>query len=260
MSAQAEHSSSGWIRLHRSLLHHDLWTAEPFTRGQAWTDLLLLANHKPGVIFVRGIAITVVRGQVGWSQVSLSQRWKWSRGKIRRFLEMLEKLEMIVQQNNNVSGLITITNYDAYQASEIASRIADGPQTDTNKNEKKKKKISPSKTPADSRYFSDWWSFSFYTLSGRSYIFEGGKDGGHISFLLRNMPLEESILRACDFLTSQDGFLIGKRTLSMFRSWINKTKPDGDRDEYRLAGIFPPEGIRLKEWLPWIQKKEAVNG
>jgi len=113
-----------------------------------------------------------------------------------------------------------------------------------------KKKTFP-KVPADARYFSDWWCYSFSLLGGIEYIFEGAKDGKHVSFLLKNSSLDELILRACDFLTSPDPYLTGKRTLSMFRSWINKTRPDGDQDEYRLIGIYPDPDIVLKEWQPW---------
>jgi hypothetical protein len=122
------------------------------------------------------------------------------------------------------------------------------------KKEKKVKNIKPlpAKTPpADTRYFSDWWCHSFFLLGQRKYIFEGAKDGTHVSFLLKEIALDELVLRACDFLTSQDAYLTGKRTLSMFRNWINKTSPDGDQNEFRRLGIYPDPGIALKEWKPW---------
>lgn len=124
--------------------------------------------------------------------------------------------------------------------------------------ERKNKESSSAKVPADSRYFTDWWCHSFYLLGGRRYVFEGGKDGAHVSFLLKSISLEELILRACDFLTSEDPFLAGKRTLSMFRSWINKTRPDGDREEFRQAGIFPLPGTALKEWQPWKEESRLT--
>jgi DNA replication protein DnaD len=118
---------------------------EPFTRSQAWIDLILLANHKPGVIRVRGNRVDVKRGQVGWSQVALAKRWKWSRGKVRRFLKELEKNDhQIVQQKNNITTLINIINYEQYQGNGTADGTADGQQTDsrryTNKNDKNDKK------------------------------------------------------------------------------------------------------------------------
>ena len=135
---------SGWIKLHRQMIKSDLWKSEPFTRGQAWVDLLLLANHKPGFIRARGVRIDVLRGQVGTSQVELSKRWQWSRGKVKRFLNELEMDQQIEQQKNNVSSLITICNYSHYQgddtandtANDTASDTANGTLTRMNKNNK----------------------------------------------------------------------------------------------------------------------------
>ena len=43
--------SKGWIKLHRSMFDNDLWTAEPFTKGQAWIDLIVtptIGQHQYG--------------------------------------------------------------------------------------------------------------------------------------------------------------------------------------------------------------------
>ena len=132
----------GWIKLHRTLAISDLWLSEPFTRGQAWIDMLMLANYKDGFIRVRGINVTIKRGQLGWSEVKLSQRWRWSRTKTRHFLKELEKVQQIVQQKNAVSLLISIVNYDEYQEKDSKKDIkstAEVQQKDTNKNEENKK-------------------------------------------------------------------------------------------------------------------------
>ena len=122
----------GWISLYRQLQDNRLWLLEPFTQGQAWVDLLLLANHMPGLIDKRGIRIDLKRGQCGWSELSLSYRWKWSRGKVLRFLKYLEQQEMIKteQQINKVSTIITICNYDIYQGTEQQTEQQNGQQTD----------------------------------------------------------------------------------------------------------------------------------
>ena len=131
--------NNGWVTIHRDLLDHDLWLSEKFSRGQAWVDLILLANHKDGFFRCRGVQIKVNRGQCGHGSVALSKRWKWSRGKVIRFLKELESDSRIVQQKNNVTTLITIVKYDLYQAKQnskrTASRTANGQQTDTNNND-----------------------------------------------------------------------------------------------------------------------------
>jgi hypothetical protein len=138
---------SGWICLHRKLQQSTIWDLEPFSYGQAWVDLLLSANHKPGTILVRGVFFKVQRGQVGVSEYTLAKKWKWSRGKVRRFLEWLETEGQVVLQKNNVTSLVTIVKYDDYQhsgtASDTASDTTDGlqviPQTDTNNKKEQSK-------------------------------------------------------------------------------------------------------------------------
>lgn len=163
---------NGWIKLHRKLLGTDLWLKEPFTKGQAWVDLIGLANHEPGFIRVRGNRIEVRRGQVGWSQERLAERWKWSRKKVSNFLRELAsdyQVEVIaggkpsnesVSQNNpenqptrpgqkngrrnNLSSIITIVNYELYQKREQqrdpqknGRRPAEERQKNADKKEKK---------------------------------------------------------------------------------------------------------------------------
>ena len=145
--------SGGWFKTHRSLTNSDLWLAEPFTRGQAWADLIGLANYLPGHIRRRGIRVTVNRGQVGWSQETLAVRWQWGLGKVKRFLKELKvdgriSVEMGLK-NIKVTALITITNYDMYQG----SGPEDGLENDTENGpgirskEKKEKKETPSNPP-----------------------------------------------------------------------------------------------------------------
>lgn len=138
----------GYILLHRQLIDHPLYFAEPFSRIMAWIDLLLMANHATGYIYVRGNRVEVNRGQVGLSEDTLAQRWKWSRGKVRRFLNELENDQQIVQQKSHVKSLISVVNYDKYQLGSTTDSTTDGQQTDTNnknkKNNKKKRFIPPS--------------------------------------------------------------------------------------------------------------------
>lgn len=141
----------GWIKIHRKIMDNPLYLSEPFTRMQAWIDLLLLANHKEGFFYVRGNKVVVGRGQVGTSFRTLASRWQWSRGKVERFLKDLENDNQIEPQKNNVITLISICNYDDYQNTEpqtepqtsrrqTTDRATNEPQTDRNKNDKNDKK------------------------------------------------------------------------------------------------------------------------
>ena len=118
----------GYIKLYRRLRDSDFWLSEKFTGPQAWVDLLMLANHKDTFFKARGQRIDVRRGQVAYSEVTLAERWKWSRGKVRRFLSELSSktVQQIVQQKNNVTTLITIINWEQYQVDGTALGTPDG--------------------------------------------------------------------------------------------------------------------------------------
>jgi hypothetical protein len=151
----------GWFKLWRKLGDSDLWLSEKFTRGQAWVDLLMLSNHKPGFIRKRGVKVDIDRGQLGWSEVRLAERWKWSRGKARRFLSELASGNdpYIVQQKTKITTLITIRNFNTYQSSSTTNETTDsttdstidGHQTDikqySNKNVKNVKNEKNTYTP-----------------------------------------------------------------------------------------------------------------
>lgn len=145
----------GYVKLFRKLLYSDLWLGEKFTRAQAWIDLILLANYKKGFIRKRGIKVKLSRGDIGWSERKLSERWRWSRGKVKRFLVELcsgNEPELIPQtepQNKHITSCYSIVKYDLYQGDDTTkqttSDTTDGPQTghrqDLNKKVKKDKKV-----------------------------------------------------------------------------------------------------------------------
>lgn len=113
---------SGWIRLHRKITENPLYFSEPFNRSMAWIDLLLLANHSENYFFKRGIRVDIKVGQIGYDLDSLAKRWKWSRGKVERFILMLENDNQVIRQKTNVTTLISIVNYKEYQTDDKPNR------------------------------------------------------------------------------------------------------------------------------------------
>ncbi|MGM9759312.1 MAG: hypothetical protein ACI30I_04245 [Parabacteroides sp.] len=116
----------GWIKIHRQIMEDPIYLAEPFSRGQAWIDLILLACYKDSYVYVRGIRVKVARGQLAKSSGYFAERWRWSAGKVVRFLNELENDERIVQQKSRVTTIISICNYDMYQTDGITERRTDG--------------------------------------------------------------------------------------------------------------------------------------
>ncbi len=105
----------GWLKLYRSIQNHWLWEDKPFSRGQAFIDLLLMANHKDNKILFNGELIEVKRGSRITSLRQLSEAWGWSTKKTKKFLELLEKDNMITVKSDNKKTLVTIENYEVYQ-------------------------------------------------------------------------------------------------------------------------------------------------
>lgn len=133
----------GWIKLYRKITENPLYFSEAFTRLQAWIDLLIIANHDESYIYVRGNKVEIKRGQVGKAQDTLADRWKWSRGKVDRFLKELEKSGQIVRQKNSVMSLISIVNYEVYQCGSTTESTAGKATDDTPKDTAEGRQIIP---------------------------------------------------------------------------------------------------------------------
>lgn len=129
--------AEGWIKLHRAIQEHWLWDDEPFTRGQAFIDLLLMVNHKDKKIMFNGELIEVKKGSKITSLRQLSDRWKWSTNKVKKYLEQLQKDGMINYKCDNKKTLITIENYSVYQGQGNTEETQKEHRSDTEENQKK---------------------------------------------------------------------------------------------------------------------------
>ena len=99
-------------------MNDPLYMREPFTKWHAWCDLIMSAYFAPAEFFVRGIKVKAKRGCVYIGVLELAERWKWSRGKVERFLKYLAEDKRISIHRNNVVSCITILNYEKYQQNE----------------------------------------------------------------------------------------------------------------------------------------------
>ena len=118
--------------MHRSIMDSAMWESEPFSRSQAWIDMLMLANHKPGVIFRRGVKVEIPRGGIGKSIRTLAERWSWSHGKVERFFSFLLDEEMVKKVGTKKTSVDTcyyIVNYEKYQDCGDEDGVEDGKKT-----------------------------------------------------------------------------------------------------------------------------------
>ena len=131
------------MKVYRSLTDHWLWEDRPFSKGQAWIDLLLLVNHTSKKTLIDGSLQEIERGQTITSVRKLCERWGWSNTKVRRFLKMLEADGMVKVKSDSKKTVINVVNYRVYQDSENEKTTVKRQQDDTetsqkhtNKNEK----------------------------------------------------------------------------------------------------------------------------
>lgn len=146
--------TGSYIKLDRGLKTNSLWLEKPFSKGQAWVDLLLLAQGVEMDKHYRGKVQHMKPGTVYTSILYLTNRWGWSRNKVYRFLETLVKAEMIVlnnlkpcdtlgetierTRNGTYNGttngtIITIENWEVYQTKQTKDDTNDETVNDTTK-------------------------------------------------------------------------------------------------------------------------------
>ena len=131
----------GWIRLDRKITDNWLWEDKPFSKGQAWIDLILMANHKDNKFPLGDDMVSVERGSFITSELKLMERWGWSKTKVRAFLSQLQIDSMLVKKTDHKKTALTIVNYDTYQDVETKKE----PLKDQKKTKKEPKKDTNNK-------------------------------------------------------------------------------------------------------------------
>ena len=138
----------GYIAIHRQIEDSPIWLGESFSRGQAWIDLLLLANHKDFTVLFRGAFVQRKRGKVNRSISYLADRWQWTRRKTTKFLKALESEGMVSLSIDPRDTEITIINYDKFQkrtADDTTDSTTDGTTNNNVINNAKECIIMPNK-------------------------------------------------------------------------------------------------------------------
>ncbi|EGS34170.1 replication initiation and membrane attachment protein, DnaB/DnaD family [Finegoldia magna SY403409CC001050417] len=116
----------GWISIHRKIQDDWLWEEKPFSKGQAWIDLLLMVNHDDNTIIFDGKPMQISRGRCITSMQKLCDRWGWSNTKVKNFLKILEKDEKILLKiAPRKATALTIVNYSKYQDTDISKNTTE---------------------------------------------------------------------------------------------------------------------------------------
>ncbi|HCU9929931.1 TPA: DnaD domain protein [Staphylococcus aureus] len=104
---------AGWIKIHRKIIDHWIWTDSK--RLKWWMDLLLLTNHSDKKVMLGGKLVVLKRGSFHTSELKLSERWNVSRNTVRNYLNALEKDTMITTKKTKNGTTIIVHNYGIYQ-------------------------------------------------------------------------------------------------------------------------------------------------
>nr|DAM99492.1 MAG TPA: DNA polymerase [Caudoviricetes sp.] len=218
----------GWVKIHRDLLDNELWSDKPFTKGQAWVDLLLLANHRDKNALLGNCTELVERGSLITSELKLMERWGWGRKKVKLFLNFLESQKMIERNANNKRTAITIVNYGFYQDCDLpkeqqknSKRTAKEQQRDSTgtakehkqerKNERMKEYIDTNvsiKQHSIQSIIDAWNQLEPYGIKMIYRINPGSKRCTSLIALLEQFG-EEKVIQAVDKVKQSD-FLQGK--------------------------------------------------
>ena len=121
-------TGKGYIKLYRDIRSHWIWSDPDYLR--AWVDLLMMVNHEDRQVLFNKKLVTVKKGSRITSIRKLSERWGWSRGRVSRFLDMLEQDHMIATRRTTQKTLINVINYSFYQSEKSKRGPRMRPQTE----------------------------------------------------------------------------------------------------------------------------------
>lgn len=156
-AANGDNLQKGYVHLYRSIFedeHYPLNENRSFTKHEAKLDLILLARGTDTVRNIDGDPVQVKRGSYWTAQRFLAKRWRWSKTKVRNFLDYLESDRFLTQDRFQKGTLITIVNYNDYNklnGSAPRKKTAGRPQRNRNEtkyNEGKKESKNVAGKPA----------------------------------------------------------------------------------------------------------------
>lgn len=107
---------SGFYLMHRGWQDNPIFKDEPFTEREAWEWIIANAAWKDVRVRIKSIVVDVERGQLAASLRYMAEKWQWLEPRVRRFLGRLEKEGMIGCVADAGVNVVTVCNYEEYQA------------------------------------------------------------------------------------------------------------------------------------------------
>ena len=120
---------SGVFAVSREIWGHPVFAPEPYTEREAWLWLVGAAVWKASRVRAGRKVVALERGQLVFSERFLVVKWRWSKTRVRRFLERLKNEAMVCLLADREATRITICNYDKYAFAGTTRRPRSGPET-----------------------------------------------------------------------------------------------------------------------------------
>ena len=120
---------SSFYLMHRGWQENPVFRNEEFSKRDAFVWLIEEAAYRPTRIHAATGALDLKRGQLSHSLRFMAKAWRWDEAKVRRFLASLVKAEIIDAATDAGQTVVTICNYDKYQAPAAANDAADDAAT-----------------------------------------------------------------------------------------------------------------------------------
>lgn len=116
-----------FFKLARQITESAIWDdGTPFDKAHAWIDLLMYVNWADAERPIRGEIVKVKRGSQFTSDKFLANRWHWSRNRVRRFLDTLERAGMVTVHRTSIGTYINVVNYSKFQDKRTGNRTGNG--------------------------------------------------------------------------------------------------------------------------------------
>lgn len=114
----------GFIKLDRSIFEH--WIFQDAEKFKAFVDLIQLMRWKDETLILGNEVVVIPRGSYYTSELKLSERWGWSRNKVRAYLNLLAKEHMLIKKGTAKGTTLTLANYEVYQGEGTTESTAEG--------------------------------------------------------------------------------------------------------------------------------------
>lgn len=203
----------GDIRINRRLFEGDLWQHKPFGKGQAWVDLIGLANWKENIVIIKDEEFYLKRGQLVGSYRFLAKRWGWGAKRVSNLCQTLKRQQRITLSRQHQTTVITISKYDTYQTPLNYKETVKATEKETVRQQsgnseatkqrteeviKKNKDLARPKADPRIKELFTYWDKKFKEATGEPYPFSGVKEGALFKKTLATYNDKDKILDIID--------------------------------------------------------------